>query len=148
MAGGKKTTRKTTRRKVARGPLARIESELPKNLRDLRKQVASQLTQLERDIEKAERQTRRRAVKLLREASQQLGRLEAKGEAGWRQLNLPYRKELVNLLKRLERAVAPKRVARKKAAARRTSAQRGKGVPVKVSAEPKESAEQRSAAAS
>jgi hypothetical protein len=95
-------------------------------LRDFRKQVAKQLNQLEREVEKAARPARRRAVKLLREASRELGRLEAHGERGWRQLAAPYRKELAGLVKRIEKAVAPKRAPRKKSGTRKTSGARKK----------------------
>jgi tRNA(Ile)-lysidine synthase TilS/MesJ len=101
--------------------LQRLEQELPRNLSEFRNLIRKRLNQLEREVEKAERQTRRRAARLLREASHQLGRLEARGESGWRQLTAPYRKELIRLLKRIERAVAPAPV-RKKAAAKKTGA--------------------------
>jgi hypothetical protein len=79
------TRKKTTRRKTtARTALARLEAEMPKSLREFRGRVSKQLGQLEKDIERAGIQTRRRAAKLIREASHQLGRLEAKGEPGFR----------------------------------------------------------------
>ena len=123
MAARKKTAR-PTRRKKTRSPLERLEQELPANLKDFSRRIRKQLNQLEREVEKAGIQTRRRAARLIREASHQLGRLEAKGEPGWRQLTVPYRKELVGLLKRLERSVAPKparRTARKKTARKKTT---------------------------
>jgi hypothetical protein len=121
------TRKKTTRRKTtARTALARLEAEMPKSLREFRGRVSKQLGQLEKDIERAGIQTRRRAAKLIREASHQLGRLEAKGEPGFRKLTTPYRREITRLLGRLERAVAPpaarrKTGARKKAAGKKTA---------------------------
>ena len=107
MAARKKTARKATRRAAsARSALPRLE--LPRNLQEFRKRIETQLNTLERDVARARTETRRRAARLIREASHQLGRLEARGETGWRQLAESYRKELVRLLERLERAITPK----------------------------------------
>ncbi len=79
MAARKKATRKKParpRRGRQRGPLARLEQELPPTLREYTKQVRSQLNRLERMIEKAPVDARRRAARMLREASHRLGRLE------------------------------------------------------------------------
>jgi hypothetical protein len=126
MAARRSAARGRKRGGNARAALARIERELPRNLGDFRKLVSKQLNQLERQMEKTGQQTRRRAVRLLREASRELGRLDAHGERGWRQLAAPYRKELVSLLRRIEKAVAPKpaapRAKRKPAAARPAAA--------------------------
>lgn len=92
--------------------LSRIE--LPPTLRDYAGQVRHRLDGLEREVTRTSTDVRRRAARLIREASHQLGRLEAKGEAGWRRLTRPYRRQLVDLLGRLEKAVAPQ-PARKKA---------------------------------
>ena len=119
MAARKKTARKATRRAAsARTALPRLE--FPRNLQEFRKRIETQLNALERDVSRASTETRRRAARLIREASRQLGRLEAKGETGWRQLAESYRKELVRLLGRLERAIVPKGSARavRKAGAR------------------------------
>jgi hypothetical protein len=97
------------------GPLG-LEFELPETLRDYASQLRKRLDRLEAELARARAGMRRRAVRLLREASQQLGRLEAEGEAGWRRLAEPYRRELVALLRRLERALAPPRAARKRPA--------------------------------
>jgi hypothetical protein len=118
MAARKKSTRKAGRAASTRGALPRLE--LPRNLQDFRKRIETQLNALERDAARARTETRRRAARLIREASRQLGRLEAKGESGWRQLAESYRKELVRLLERIERALAPKATTRtvRKAGAR------------------------------
>ncbi len=119
--------KKTARRKAAarrRGTstLDRLERELPATLRDFAGQIRAQLGALEKQVERTSLDTRRRAARLLREGSHQLGRLEANGEGGWRRLADPYRRELVRLLKRLEKAVAPvARARRTKTAARRTT---------------------------
>lgn len=114
----KKNTAKSRSRRV--NPLARLEGQLPPTLREYAGELRKRLDRLERDVTKAQLEARRRAAKLLREASQQLGRLEVAGEAGWRKLGASYQKELVALLKRLEKALAPpaaRKPARKKAAA-------------------------------
>ena len=74
---------------------------------------------LARDIGEVEtlRFYRGQAARLLRDASRQLGRIEARGEAGWKRLTAPYRRDAKKLLDRLERAVRPR--ARKKATRQR-----------------------------
>jgi DNA anti-recombination protein RmuC len=116
MASRKTSARKrtSTRRSSARGrlggALGRLErlEQLPPTLRDYARQVRQQLDRLERDLTRAQADVRRRAARLLREASHQLGRLEADGEAGWRRLAAPYRRRLVDLVNRLEKALAPR----------------------------------------
>ncbi len=116
----KKNTAK--RRRVATTRLARLEGQLPPTLREFASVLRKRLDNLERDVTKAQLEARRRAARLLREASHQLGRLEVAGEAGWRKLGASYQKDLVALLKRLEKALVPpaaRKTARKKKAARR-----------------------------
>jgi hypothetical protein len=111
---------------AARSAIARIEAELPASLRDYVGQVEGQLNRLEKRIEKAGASARKQATRLLREASKQVGSLEARGEAAWSRLTAPYRKEAVTLLDRLEAAIAPpatspkprRKRARKKKASR------------------------------
>jgi hypothetical protein len=119
MAARKKSTAGAMARKArarTRAALARIEGDLPPSLREYAKRVRGQLNELEKDIARAQLATRRRAARLLREASQELGRLEAKGEANWRKLTTPYRRQAVKMLQKLEKAVAP---AKRKAPARK-----------------------------
>jgi len=124
----KKNTAKGRGRR--KDPLARLEGQLPPTLREYAGELRKRLDRLERDVTKAQIAARRRAAKLLREASQQLGRLEVAGEAGWRKLGASYQKELVALLKRIEKAVAPpaarkRKPARKKAVATKSTAAQG-----------------------
>jgi hypothetical protein len=110
-------TRKKARRKATR--LERFERQLPATLREFAADLRKRLDRLEREVTKAQVEVRRRAAKLLREASVQLGRLEVGGEAAWRKLGATYQKDLVRLLGRLEKAVTPvaarkRRPARKK----------------------------------
>jgi hypothetical protein len=112
MAAKKKTTRKKS---SARAAVARLQTELPSTMRAYTKEVRSRLTRLEGQVEKARAQASRRGTKLLREASEYLGRLEARGEQEFRKR----RADAVKLLKKLEKAVQPaarKKPARKKSA--------------------------------
>jgi hypothetical protein len=118
-----RSAKKKTAKSRRSSPFARIEGQLPPTLREYAGELRKRLDRLERDLAKARLEARRRAARLLREASQQLGRLEVGGEAAWRKLGASYQKDLVALLKRLEKALAPpartaRRPARKKAAAR------------------------------
>jgi hypothetical protein len=115
----KKSTKSRSRRN---DPLARLEEQLPPTLREYSGELRKRLDRLERDVTKAQIEVRRRAAKLLREASQQLGRLEVKGEAGWRKLGASYQKELVALLKRIEKAVAPPAARKRKPARKKPTA--------------------------
>jgi len=134
-AGGrKKASRRTARSAEAAGfggfgaALGRLD--LPPTLRDYAEQVGARLDTLEREITRASVDMRRRGARLLREASHQLGRLEAEGEAGWRRLAAPYRRQLVDLLRRLEKALAPPAARRRSAtrkATRRRSASGARG---------------------
>ncbi len=119
MAVRRAGTRKTTRRRKA-SPLERLQRQLPPTLREFAADLRKRLDRLERDAAKAQVAVRRRAARLLREASTQLGRLEVGGEAAWRKLGAAYQKELVALLGRLEKAVKP--AARKRRPARRKAA--------------------------
>ncbi|MCL4686039.1 hypothetical protein KJ059_14955 [Myxococcota bacterium] len=127
----KPTARKSTARKGGArrktGTAGRLGAalerlDLPPTLRDYAAQVRKRLDGLERELSRASTDVRRQAAKLLREASHQLGRLEARGEVGWRRLTQPYRRQLLQLLGRLEKAVAPKpaRKKRTRKAVRRT----------------------------
>jgi len=111
----RKTSARRRRARATRitGPLG-FEFELPATLRDYVAQLRKRLDQLERELARAQADVRRGAARLLREASQQLGKLEARGEAGWRGLAAPYRRELASLLRRLEQAVAPAQAARRR----------------------------------
>jgi hypothetical protein len=120
------TARRSVKKNTAKGrgrrssPLSRLEGQLPATLREYTGELRKRLDRLERDLTRAQLAARRRAARLLREASHQLGRLEVAGEAGWRKLGASYQKDLVALLKRLEKALAPpaaRKPARKKKAA-------------------------------
>jgi len=106
----KTTVRKAKRRKTARGParsrLARVEQELPSDLREFARRVRAGLSTIERDLDQVQARTRRQGARLLREASHALGRFEAEGERRGRKLTRPARREALRLLRRLESALA------------------------------------------
>jgi hypothetical protein len=102
-AAGRKAAGKKTARRAARGGL---DLELPANLRTFRRDMTRRIRQLEASIARARKETRLHLAKLLSEASRRLGWLEAMGERAWHRLSAPYRRELLRLLRRLERAVA------------------------------------------
>lgn len=114
-----RTTRKSKSRPraSAKAFAARLEGQLPPTLREYAGDLRKRLDRLERDIARAQLAARKRAAKLLREASQQLGRLEVGGEAAWRKLGASYQKELVALLRRIEKSLAPP--AKRRPAARK-----------------------------
>jgi hypothetical protein len=109
------------RKKAATGAVARLEKELPKTLREYSRNVRKELTRIERDVEKVTAVTRKRGIKLFREASYELGSLEQQGEKAWQRLTTPYRRKAVSLLQQLEKAVAPPARRRKKAAKKKVA---------------------------
>lgn len=118
MAARSSKKRPTATTKGMAASLDRLERSLPPTLREFAGEIRKRLDRLEKDAARAQIEARKRAARLLREASHQLGRLEVGGEAAWRKLGASYQKELVALLKRLEKAMAPvvpKRRAKKKA---------------------------------
>jgi len=140
MAPVAKKAKKKRARSAAKGragaskAIARLEQQLPKRLAEYVGQAQRRIDRLERDVLKAAGRTRKEAVRLIRDASHQLGKLEARGERSWRKLTDPYRKDAIKLLQRLEKAIAgkkPKPRARKKVARKnKAAAQTQAGVPV------------------
>jgi hypothetical protein len=98
--------RRKTRASLRRS-IARIEDELPATLAQFSRRMGARLGDLEGRIEKAGAVYRRRWTRLLREASHRLGRFEAEGELRWRRLTARTRREALQLLRRLERELAP-----------------------------------------
>jgi len=107
---------KASSRKTA---IQRIESELPKELRDFSRQVRRDLTQLEKQIEGARKDVRRGMTRVLRDVSHQLGRFEAEGERRWKKLTTQARRDAVKALKKLEKTVEPPKKKRKTKTTRR-----------------------------
>jgi hypothetical protein len=124
----KRTTAKKTgsdgaaSRRSVRSRFDRIEDELPAELRDFTRRIRRDLTALERQIDSARNDTRRGLTRLLRDVSHELGRLEAKGEREWRRLSYQARRDVVKVLRRLERAIEPPKPKRKAEKTRSTAA--------------------------
>lgn len=115
MASRKSTRKKTPARRLTRpsAALARLEQDLPPNLKEYSARVRRGLGRLEKQIDDAQRDARRRWTRLLREVSHTLGRLESEGEKRWRQQSLQARREAVKILRRLEKAIEPPKPRRK-----------------------------------
>jgi len=123
MAKATRTTRKSTRRpqtppRRAVTALTRLRGELQPTLRQFTRRLRPGLVRLERQVEIAEARTRREAARLLRRASEELGRLEAKGEHRWRHLTERARRDAVRWLHRVERALEKARPRRTRTRAR------------------------------
>ena len=116
--------KRAAKKKSQKSALERIEDELPANLRDYVKKVHRQLNALERDVERAVPQARRRTARLIREASHQLGALEERGQKAWSARADHMTKDAQKLLRKLGKAVAPpaKRGGKKKSATRKKAA--------------------------
>ncbi len=109
---GKATARRDAGRKIARKATlprerssARDEQEFPRTLGDFRRRLRRQLNALEGKIEKTEWRYRRQATRALRDASHRLGKFETMGERAWRKLTAQARREVLGVLRRVEKAV-------------------------------------------
>jgi len=119
----KKSTRKKAGAKKrgsrrSGGALALFDQELPKGFRDFAQQVQRRLEQVEKDVEKTRLDMRREVAKLIHEGGRRLTALERRADPSWRKVTAPYRREVVKLLSRLEKAVDPPR--RKKASKKKS----------------------------
>jgi len=112
MATPKARRRIAALRGKAKSTVQRIEEELPPELRPYAKRMRQGLARLEKQLVSAQEGARRRWTHLLREASHQLGRVEALGEREWRKRSTQARRDAVKLLRRLEKAIEPRSVAR------------------------------------
>jgi adenylate kinase/ribonuclease R len=120
----KKATRKAPARKKKAGKrksriaVAGLKLELPATLDKYSSQVRGDLTRLEKQIETARKDMRRRWTRIVRDVSHLLGRLEAEGGKRFRDLTKQAENEAHRALKRLRTAVnqqtktAKKRVAK------------------------------------
>jgi hypothetical protein len=120
-AARRRTTRRATKRTVTPGP------ELPARLQDFTKQIRTLLGKLEKEVTKAQTTYRRRAARLLREASVELGKFETRGESEWRKLSSTARRNALTILKRLEKFVGPAKSARRGAKARKVARRATRG---------------------
>ena len=126
----------------AKSTVQRIEEELPPELRQYVKRMRQGLSRLEKQLVSAQASARRQGARLLREASHQLGRAEALGEREWRKRTTQARRDAVKLLRRLEKAIEPRSVARplrkpaKRAVVRAPAPQPGRAAAPRASALP------------
>ena len=96
----------------ATSTVKRIEEELPPELRQYVKRMRQGLSRLEKQLASAQESARRGLAHLLREASHQLGRVEALGEREWRKRATQARRDAVKLLRRLEKTIEPRSAGR------------------------------------
>ena len=104
-AASRKTAREAIGRREPSSRTARTEQEFPQTLRDFSRRLRRQLNALERNIEKTEWRYRRQATRALRDASHRLGKFEAMGERAWRKLTAQARREVLGVLRRVEKAI-------------------------------------------
>ena len=97
-AGAKK---KASAKKVA---LDLVGPALPKSLKAFGTQLRRDLTALEKQIESAGKGTRKSLARILRDASHQLGLLEARGEREWRSLSQAAERDIKRIMKRVRGA--------------------------------------------
>jgi hypothetical protein len=122
-------TRKAARRSVAtlrgkaKSTVQRLEGELPPELGQYVKRMRKDLARLEKQLVSAQEGARKRWAALLREASHQLGRVEALGEREWRKRTTRVRRDAVKLLRRLEKAIEPRAAAAPRRKVKRAVAQ-------------------------
>ena len=112
-AGRKKSSRKKAGRKKGarkkasrRGRVDLVGSELPKSLKAFGRQLRRDLNAVEKQIEVAGKDTRRSLARIMRDASHQLGALEARGEREWRKLSRNAEKDIDRMVKRVRKALS------------------------------------------
>ncbi len=120
----KKTARKAPARKKKAAKrkggidVAGMHIDLPPTLDKYAREVTRDLNKLEKQIETAGKDVRRRWTRVVRDVSRMLGRLEAQGAKRFRSLTKTAQKDAQQALKRLRAAVnqqtktAKKRVAK------------------------------------
>ena len=117
MAARKKTARKkTARRKVAKKTARKkttrkktssrsiLGDELPKSLKAFGAQLRRDMNAVERQIESASRASRRSLARVVRDASHQLGHLEARGQKEWHALSKRTEAEARKTLRKVRKA--------------------------------------------
>jgi hypothetical protein len=102
--------KKSVRKKTASGGKASgrsgidfVGAELPKSLKAFGRQLRRDLTALEKQIEIARKDTRRSLARIVRDASHQLGVLEARGEREWRSLSRSAKRDVERIVKRVQK---------------------------------------------
>jgi hypothetical protein len=105
-AAKKKATKKKAGKKksVKRSAIELIGDDLPKSLKAFGRQLRRDLTAIEKQIEVAGKDTRRSLSRVVRDASHQLGTLEARGEREWRSLSRKTKGDVEQVMKRVRKA--------------------------------------------
>ncbi len=143
-AGSKKSTgKKAARKKAARstrkarrvGVRGVFDGELPETFIHMSRRVREGLRTLEKEVADTEARYRKGFMRVLDEVTHQLGQLESLSEERWHTLGDNARRDLAELLRKLEKVVAPgpsrKRRGRKKAASRKKAKSRKKAARTK-----------------
>ena len=97
----RKTKKKPTRRKSAAAGLA---GNLPRSLSAFSRELRRDLNAIEKEIQWAGRDARRGLTRVMRDASHQLGVLEARGQKEWRAISKKARAEVERTVNRVKRA--------------------------------------------
>jgi hypothetical protein len=106
----KKAARKTTRKKTTRRRAADLLGErLPASVSALTKELRADLNAIEKEIQTAGKDARRGLTRVMRDASHQLGVLEARGQKGWRTMSRKARGEVERIVKRVRQAIQKRR---------------------------------------
>jgi hypothetical protein len=104
-AGKKATRKKAAKKKTAkRSTVNLVGSELPKSLKAFGRQCRRDLSAIEKQIESAGKDTRRSLARIVRDASHQLGTLEARGEKEWRRLSRNAKRDIERVIRRVQKA--------------------------------------------
>jgi len=105
-ASRKKATKKKAAKKKSakRTALDFVGAELPKSLKALGRQVRRDLNAIEKQIEICGKDTRRSLARIVRDASHQLGSLEARGEREWRSLSRNSKRDVERVIRRVRKA--------------------------------------------
>ena len=101
-AAPKKTARKKKAKKS--GGASILGVDLPKSLSAYGRLLRRDLNAIEKQIEIARKDTRRGLTRIMRDASHQLGALEARGEREWRNRSKAVEKDVAKLIKRVRKA--------------------------------------------
>ena len=106
-AAKKKATKKKAAKKKNAAKRTRIDlvgTALPKSLKAFGRQCRRDLSAIEKQIEIAGKDTRRSLARIVRDASHQLGTLEARGEREWRALSRNAKRDVERILRRVQKA--------------------------------------------
>lgn len=106
-AGRKKAAKKKTARKkksARRAAVDLVGNELPKSLKAFGRQIRRDLNAIEKQIEICGKDTRRSLARIVRDASHQLGTLEARGEREWRALSRNSKRDVEGVVRRVRKA--------------------------------------------